>query len=145
MREEQIQCQPFRNPIVSDIEQYGYFWMPGVGKLRPHTISRGLLIFSNVLNVLLILVVIGVSNLRVAMWQAKAAQASYAVANMQERMDASAASAGTQEKQLAQCMTTLTRYETTLAKVTEDARLAAPANPNAANAFRVLSLFKAML
>jgi hypothetical protein len=145
MREEQNQCQPFRNPIVSDIEQYGYLWIPGVGKLRPHTISRGWLIFSNVLNVLLILVVIGVSNLRVAMWQAKAAQASYAVANMQERMDASAASAGTQEKQLAQCMTTLVNYENRLSAVNAAVTQQAPTNQVAAQFLPILKLLKAAL
>ena len=127
--------------IETDLDRQGYFYLQGVGRLHKGGLTRKGLIIAAVVNIFAVMLIYGVSSLRVAMHQAEALRAEVRANALQQQL----AQASQDHAQLVQCSATLTRYETTLAQATQTAQQAAPTNPNAAQMLRLLLLLKQVL
>jgi hypothetical protein len=136
MREQSEPISP--ETIETEINRFGYYYLPGVGKLRAHTLSRGWLVGLGIIGLVILTIFYGASNLRVAMAQMQTARA-------QADINVLRSQAQTDQRQMAQCMTTLLRYQAALNQATASAQQAAPTNPNAAQILRLLTLLKAVL
>jgi len=126
------------------LKDHGYFSLPGWGKLRPHTVSRGWLIGGAILNVLITLVFFGAANLRVAAWQAEAVRSQMQVIALRQRMLDQQAANKVNSEQPAQCMSTVIRYQSTLNEAADTARQTAGTNPQSASARRLITLLKSL-
>ncbi len=124
-----------------NLDKHGYLDVDGVGRLRPHTVSRGVLVAITILALITMALFYGASNLRVAVWQAQAVRAQIHAAALEHEL----VQAQTDQSQLAACMTTVETYRATLAQVEKDTQAQAPTNPQAANWLRLISLLKMAL
>jgi hypothetical protein len=134
--------------IIYKVEKDGFIFVPGVGKLRAHTLSRRGIVALCIGFLCLWLVSMGAQNLRVAGWQAQAVKESLQVASLQAALTDQQAANHVNVDQLAQCMTTLVRYENTLARVTakaQEAQQANPGNPGITSLVQILGLLKNVL
>lgn len=127
------------------LEAHGYYFHRGVGKLKPHSLGRRGCILWGFINVFIILILYGASNLRVASWQAEALAAHYELEGTKAALTDQQAANHVNAEQLQKCMVTLTRYETTLSHAESSVREQASTNPQAAQLLRVILFLKTLL
>ena len=146
-----IYSQPVMGELVSqqkihyEVFKSGYYHDPVLGKLRPHTVSRGTLIVAAVITIIVFLTMLGAANMRSAIAQADAVKAQMQVSQLRQAMADQRAIAQANLAQLNQCASTLNAYQSRMAQLEQSVQQQPASNPNATIAMAILKVLRAAL
>ena len=130
---EQIRYQVFK---------YGYYHDPIVGKLRPKTVSRGILIGIIAAFIFIFAAYLEAANVRAAQWQAQALKSQAQVIQLRQALADQQETASVEQ---VRCINSLAAYESRMNQIEQQVQAVGPANPNAAIAMALIKFLKAAM
>jgi hypothetical protein len=144
-KDEERTCPPIHylstTEIAYKVVGLGFIDVPGVGRLRPHTISRGALVALICFFVLILALFYALANVRIAAWQVQAVRAQHETSIARQAL----AECQIDQRQTVDCLFTLDSYRMALAQFEQDARQQAPTNATAASWLKLIKILEKML